>query len=236
VVLRWVLKPAAFLAALIPAAWLVWALGGIFGYWTPPSDLSPNPLSDITHQTGVWALRFLCITLLITPLRRLTGWNGAIRFRRMTGLFAFFYATLHFLIYAIADRLLSLIDFPQGIVSRDTAMRWAAAVGEDIYKRPYITVGFIALVLMVPLAITSTAGMIRRLGGKQWRMLHRLVYVSAVGGVVHYWWLVKADVSRPRNYALIVGVLLLFRVVWAAMHRKRPAAKRVTSSATSVPG
>jgi sulfoxide reductase heme-binding subunit YedZ len=231
-VIRWVLKPAVFLASLGPAAWLVWALGGMFGYWPPPAGLSPNPLQDVTYETGLWALRFLCITLTLTPLRRLTGWNAVIRFRRMTGLFAFFYGSLHFLIYAIADRLLSLIDFPEGIVSWDTANRLAAAVGEDIYKRPFITVGFTALMLMLPLALTSTAASIRRLGGKRWQALHRLVYVSAIAGVVHYWWLVKADISRPRNYALIVGVLLLFRVVWARRRARKPAPVR----AQTVPG
>ena len=221
--LRWILKPVVFLACLWPAAWLAWALGGMFGYWQPPSSLSPNPLSDITNETGVWALRFLCLTLLVTPVRRLTGWNAVIRFRRMAGLFAFFYGSLHFLIYGIADRLLSLIDFPEGIFSWDTASRWGAAVGEDLSKRPFITVGFTALMLMLPLAVTSTAGMIRRLGGKRWQALHRLVYASAVAGVVHYWWLVKADVSRPRNYALIAGVLLLFRVVWARRRARKQA-------------
>jgi sulfoxide reductase heme-binding subunit YedZ len=224
---RWVLKPAVFVASLVPAAWLVWALGGMFGYWEPPSDLSPNPLSDITNHTGVWTIRFVCITLAITPLRRITGWNWAIKFRRMVGLFAFFYGSLHFLIYAIADRLLSLIDFPRGIFSSDTAMRWSAAVVEDVYKRPFITVGFTGLVLMLPLALTSTTGWIRRLGGKRWQALHRLVYLTGIAAVLHYWWLVKADVSRPRNYAIIVAALLLFRVVWARRHAKKPAPARV---------
>jgi sulfoxide reductase heme-binding subunit YedZ len=230
-VIRWIVKPAVFLVSLGPAAWLVWALGGMFGRWAPPATLSPNPLSDITFETGLWALRFLCITLAITPLRRITGWNSLVRFRRMSGLFAFFYASLHFLIYSIADRLLSLIDFPQGVVSIDTARRLAAAVGEDIAKRPYITVGFTAFVLLIPLAATSTAGMIRRLGGKRWQALHRLVYVSAIGGVVHYWWLVKADVSRPRNYAVVVGLLLLFRVVWSWRRSRKPSPARAPAVA-----
>jgi hypothetical protein len=130
----------------------------------------------------------------------------------MAGLFAFFYGTLHFLIYAIADRLLSLIDFPEGVFSRDTASRLAAAIGEDIYKRPFITVGFTALVLMVPLALTSTAGMIRRLGGKRLQALHP---VRLRTGVVHYWWLGSRH-QPARNYAVVVGVLPLFRVVGAA--------------------
>jgi sulfoxide reductase heme-binding subunit YedZ len=169
-------------------------------------------LSDYRNETGVWTLRFLCATLAITPLRRLTGWHALIRFRRMLGLFAFFYASLHFVSYLIFDRFAGL-DFPNGIVSWTTVHNLAAAVADDVYQRPYITVGFAAFVAMVPLAATSTAGMIRRLGGRRWQMLHRLVYVSAVCGVIHYWWLVKADVSRPQAYALVVGVLLGFRLV-----------------------
>jgi methionine sulfoxide reductase heme-binding subunit len=177
-------------------------------------NLSANPLSDITNETGVWTLRFVCITLAVTPLRRVTGWNGVIRFRRMTGLFAFFYGTLHFLTYVIADRFAGL-DFPDGIVAWSTVRNLWKSVGEDIYKRPFITVGFSAWLTMVPLAATSTAGMIRRLGGRRWNLLHRLVYLTAVAGVIHYWWLVKADVSRPRTYAAVVALLLGFRVVWS---------------------
>jgi sulfoxide reductase heme-binding subunit YedZ len=212
---RVVLKPVGFLAALAPAAWLLWA--GLTGH------LSANPLSDITNETGIWTLRFLCITIAITPLRRLTGWNRAIKFRRMTGLFAFFYGTLHFLTYVIVDRFAGL-DFPDGIVSLTTVHGLAKSVGEDIYKRPFITVGFTALTLMVPLAVTSTAAMIRRLG-KKWQTLHRLVYASAALGVVHYWWLVKADVRRPQTYAAVVGLLLAFRVWWGRAHARamRPA-------------
>lgn len=208
-IIRWVLKPAAFVAALGPAGWLVWA--GVTG------NLSANPLSDLTNETGLWALRFLCITLAITPLRRVTGWNALIRFRRMTGLFAFFYGSCHFLTYVIADRFAAL-DFPDGIVAWSTVVNLVKSVGADIYKRPFITIGFTALMLMLPLAATSTAGMIRRLGGKRWQALHRLIYASAIAGVVHYWWLVKADLRSPQRYALIVGVLLMFRLVWARMH------------------
>ena len=211
---RFVLKPLAFAAALGPAAWLVWAI------YT--GNLSANPLSDLTNETGVWTLRFLCITLALTPLRRLTGWNAAVRFRRMAGLFAFFYGTLHFLTYVIADRFASLVDFPDGIVAWSTARNLLAAIGEDVAKRPYITVGFSAFVLMLPLAITSTAGWIRRLGGKRWAAVHRLIYVSAVGGVIHYWWLVKADIRRPMAYAAIVSMLLGFRIVWARFRAPRP--------------
>jgi sulfoxide reductase heme-binding subunit YedZ len=205
-----VLKPAVFIAALGPVAWLVWA--------AYTGNLSVNPLSDITNETGVWALRFLCITLAITPLRRLTGWNAVIKFRRMVGLFAFFYGTLHFLIYVIADRFAGL-DFPDGIVAWSTLRNLAASVGEDIYKRPFITVGFTALMLMLPLAITSTAGWIRRLGGKRWQALHRLVYASACAGALHYFWLVKADVRRPITYAIVIAALLAFRAFHARKKR-----------------
>jgi sulfoxide reductase heme-binding subunit YedZ len=165
----------------------------------------------------VWALRFLCLTLAITPLRRL-GWHSIITYRRMIGLFAFFYGLLHFLIYVIADRFAGL-DFPDGIVAWSTVRNLMASVGADIYKRPFITVGFTALMLMVPLAITSTTGWIRRLGGKRWQALHRLVYVSAAAGVLHYFWLVKADMSRPVSYAFIVGGLLMFRIYYAQAKR-----------------
>lgn len=223
--LRFVLKPLAFAAALLPAAWLVWAIS--------TGNLSANPLSDITNETGLWTLRFLCITLAITPLRRLTGWNGIIKFRRMTGLFAFFYGTLHFLIYVIADRFASLVDFPDGIVAWSTARNLLLSTWEDIYKRPYITVGFTALMLLVPLAVTSTAGWIRRLGGRRWQRLHRLVYVSAIGGVLHYWWLVKADVRSPQLYAVIVGALLAYRLYWSRARSSAPslAAKRLRPQA-----
>jgi sulfoxide reductase heme-binding subunit YedZ len=212
--IRWVLKPAVFGAALLPAGWLVWA--GLTG------NLSVNPLADITNETGLWTLRFLGITLAVTPLRRLTGWNSLIRFRRMTGLFAFFYGTLHFLTYVIADRFAGL-DFPDGIVAASTVRNLAVSVGGDIYQRPFITVGFAALMCMLPLALTSTAGMIRRLGGKRWQALHRLVYVSAVLGVVHYWWLVKADLRSPWRYAALIGVLLALRVWWGWRRASAPA-------------
>jgi len=222
------LKPVVFLASLGPATWLVWA--ALTGH------LSVNPLSDITNETGVWTLRFVCITLAITPLRRLTGWHDLIRFRRMAGLYAFFYGTLHFLTYVIADRFAGL-DFPGGVVSVSTALSLstlrllARSVGEDIYKRPFITVGFTAWLTMVPLAATSTAGMIRRLGGRRWNLLHRLVYATGVAGVIHYWWLVKADVSRPVMYGLVVATLLGFRAYRARSRELRKATKTTTSAA-----
>jgi sulfoxide reductase heme-binding subunit YedZ len=214
-------KPFVFLAALGPVAWLTWA--------ALTGNLSVNPLSDLTNETGVWALRFLCITLAITPIRRLTNWHWIIRFRRMTGLFAFFYGSLHFLVYTIVDRFAGL-DFPDGIVSWTTVRNLALSVGEDIYKRPFITIGFTTLMLMLPLAITSTSGWIRRLGGRQWNMLHRLVYVAGITAVVHYYWLVKADNSRPLAYAAIVGVLLGFRVYWSRAKAAGPI--RVQQPAT----
>ena len=207
--IRWVLKPGVFLAALIPFAALVWA-----GF---TETLGADPLAEITNETGVWTLRFLCITLALTPLRRLTGWNAAIRFRRMLGLFAFFYGTLHLSIFIVADRLASL-GFPSPS-SWQTYQLLGASIWEEIAKRPYITVGFTAWVSMLALALTSTAGWIRRLGGRKWQRLHQLVYVAGIAGVVDYWWLVKADVRRPRTYAVIVGLLLAFRLAWWVRHR-----------------
>ena len=184
-------------------------------------QLSADPLSTYRNETGVWALRFICITLLLTPLRRLTKFNLVSPFRRMMGLYAFFYGALHFVTYVVLDRYAGLIDYPGGYFSAATMRKLAASVADDVVKRPYITVGFIAFVLMVPLAITSTAGWIRRMGGKKWAMLHRLVYVTAIAGVLHYWWLVKADISRPMTYAAIVAVLLALRV-WFTARRSAP--------------
>ena len=219
---RRVFKPLVFLASLGPVGWLVWA--------ALTGNLSANPLSDLTNETGVWTLRFICITLAITPLRKLTGWNAAIRFRRMTGLFAFFYGTLHFLTYVIADRFAGL-DFPDGMLAWSTARNLVASVGEDVYKRPFITVGFTAWMTLVPLALTSTAGMIRRLGGRRWNLLHRLVYLTAMLGVLHYWWLVKADVQRPLTYGVVVAILLGARILWA----RRRATATAPAAARNAP-
>jgi sulfoxide reductase heme-binding subunit YedZ len=199
------LKVGVFALSLAPLARLVY---GVFA-----DTLGANPIDVVTDETGTWTLRFLVLTLLVTPLRRWTGWNQAVRFRRMLGLFAFFYGLLHFLTYIWLDQFFALDD-----------------IAADIIKRPFITVGFLAFVSMVPLAATSTAGWIRRLGGRRWNLLHRLVYVSAVAGVVHYWWLVKADVSRPVRYAVIVGILLAARA-WYAFRRSRAAARAETTSA-----
>ena len=188
---RQLIKAAVFVAALAPfARLLVRGIGG---------DLGANPIEVITHETGIWALRFLIITLAITPLRWLTGWNAIIGFRRMLGLFAFFYASFHFFTYLVLDQF----------------FEFSYILG-DIAKRPYITVGFTAFVLLIPLAVTSTAGMIRRLGGRKWQLLHRLIYLSALLGVVHYLWLVKADAERPLTYGAILASLLGFRA-WHAL-------------------
>ena len=221
--IRFVLKPAVFAASLVPAAQLLWN-----GY---TGNLTADPLAEITNQTGVWTLRFLCITLAITPFRRLVGWNGAIRFRRMAGLFAFFYGTMHLMIYVIADRFAGLgIEIPGGVLAWSTMTGLASSVADDIYKRPFITVGFSTWLCMLPLAITSTAGWIRRLGGRRWNSLHRLVYAAGVLGVLHYWWLVKADVRRPETYALVVGLLLAFRV-YHAHQRRVPVARAAVRTA-----
>ena len=193
---RWVLKPLLFTACLWPLAYLIW---GLF-----TGNLGANPISTITLETGTWTLRFLVLTLAITPLRRLSRWSDAIRLRRMLGLFAFFYGTLHFTTYIWLDQFFAM----PGIV-------------KDVMKRPFITVGFSAFLGMLPLALTSTAGWIRRLGGRNWQRLHRLIYVSAMCGVLHYWWLVKADVQRPQIYATLIVVLLLYRLV-VAYRRRAP--------------
>jgi len=200
---RLVFKPIAFAAALVPFVHLVWR--GING------DLTADPLVEITNETGIWTLRFVVITLAITPFRRLSGWNPAIRFRRMIGLFAFFYAMLHFLTYLVGDRFASL-DFPDGFVAWSTLVNLLASIWEDVAKRPYITVGFIAFVSMIPLALTSTAGWIRRLGGRNWQRLHRLIYLTGIAGVTHYWWRVKADTLHPAIYAGLIVLLLGYRL------------------------
>jgi sulfoxide reductase heme-binding subunit YedZ len=197
------LKPVVFAAALIPFLHLVWR-----GY---NGDLTADPLVEITNETGIWTLRFVVITLAITPIRRLSGWHPVIRFRRMLGLFAFFYATLHFLTYLVGDRFASL-DFPDGFVAWSTVVNLMASIWEDVVKRPYITVGFIAFVSMIPLALTSTAGWIRRLGGRNWQRLHRLVYLTGIAAVTHYWWKVKADTLHPFIYAGLVALLLGYRL------------------------
>jgi sulfoxide reductase heme-binding subunit YedZ len=202
-----VLKPLVFAACCTPAAWLL--------YRTFQGELGVNPLETLTNETGIWTLRLLVATVAITPIRWLTKWNPIITFRRMIGLFAFFYGTVHFFIYFLFDRSLQF----DGL--------W-----EDIALRPYITVGFTAFVLMIPLAVTSTAGWIRRLGGRRWNLLHRLVYVSVAGGVLHYWWKVKLDVTNPVIYAAIVGALLGWRVV-KALNKRESRGRAARASALS---
>jgi sulfoxide reductase heme-binding subunit YedZ len=195
------LEPLAFVICLIPFGQLL--------FWAYTGDLGANPIDTITRFTGSWALFILLASLSITPLRRVTGWNELIKYRRMLGLFAFFYAALHFSTYMVLDLY---FDFP--------------AIAKDILKRPYITVGFSALVLMIPLAITSTSAMIRRLG-KRWQQLHRLVYVIAILGVLHFYWLVKSDIRRPAQYGAVLLLLLGFRLVmkWRQSSVARPVAK-----------
>ncbi|HEX6801808.1 MAG TPA: protein-methionine-sulfoxide reductase heme-binding subunit MsrQ [Candidatus Binatia bacterium] len=186
------LKPLAFIICLIPFGQLL--------YRAYANDLGVNPIDTITRFTGSWSLFILLATLAVTPLRRIPGRNDLIRYRRMLGLFAFFYAALHFSTYMVLDLY---FDF--------------SAIAKDILKRPYITVGFSALVLMIPLAATSTSGMIRRLG-KRWQQLHYLVYVIAILGVIHFYWLVKSDISRPAQYGLVLILLLGIRLYykWSA--------------------
>lgn len=188
-------KRLVFVAAVLPGAYLVWA--------AVSDRLGANPIDVITDETGTWTLRFLVATLAVTPLRRLTGWSRLAPYRRTFGLCAFFYGSLHFLTYLVLDQFFDV-----------------AAIVKDIAKRPFITAGFTGFVLMVPLAATSTAAMIRRMGGAAWRRLHRLVYVAASAGVVHYWWLVKADLRRPMAYAAVVVFLLGLRAWWALGARR----------------
>jgi sulfoxide reductase heme-binding subunit YedZ len=204
-----VLKICLFAAATIPAGMLVW--------WAFTDGLGANPIDKITDQTGTWTLRFVLITLAITPLRRLTGWNALVKFRRMSGLFAFFYGSLHFLTYFVLDQFFAFDQIVQ-----------------DIAKRPFITVGFTGFVLMIPLAMTSTAGWIRRLGGRRWQQLHRLIYVTACAGVIHYLWLVKADTSRPLRYAAILAVLFGLRIAWAIRKKATDVRPRNLEVAKSI--
>jgi methionine sulfoxide reductase heme-binding subunit len=182
---RWT-KPALFLACLAPLAYLGWRI------WD--RDLTANPVEYITHFTGNWALRLLIVTLAVTPLRRLLRLPDLIRFRRMLGLFAFFYASLHLATFVVVDHF---FDF--------------RAILADVAKRRFITAGFLGYVALTALAVTSTAGWIRRLGGKRWQRLHRLIYFAVVAVVVHYYWLVKSDVRLPLLYGGLAAVLLGYR-------------------------
>jgi methionine sulfoxide reductase heme-binding subunit len=188
-------KPVIFLACLIPLGLLAWdAFHG---------SLGANPIETVTHSTGNCTLSFLLITLAITPLRKLTRQYWLIGLRRMFGLFAFFYGTLHLLTWAVADKSLVVADMLA-----------------DVAKRRFITAGMTAYALMIPLALTSTKWSIRKLGGKRWQTLHRLIYFSAAIGVIHYIWLVKADLKKPLEYAAVLAVLLLYRLIaWLSSRR-----------------
>jgi sulfoxide reductase heme-binding subunit YedZ len=192
---RWVIKPLVFAACASPAALLTLGILAAVGKISAsPMDLGADPVDRLLHACGITALNLLLITLSITPLRQITGWNSVIRVRRMLGLFAFFYVLAHFTVYAWLDQGL---DLP--------------AIGEDIVKRPYITLGMLALLLLVPLAITSTNRMMRKLG-RRWQRLHRLAYVIALLGVWHFWWQVKKDIREPLLYAGIFAVLMAWRL------------------------
>jgi len=187
-------KPAVFLLALLPFIILLLRSFEVAGF-----GLGANPVEALLHELGRWGLKFLLLTLAVTPLRRWTGWNWLLRFRRMLGLFSFFYIMLHFAVYAVLDQGLDM-----------------AVIIEDVIKRPYITLGMTGLLLLIPLAITSTKGMMRRLG-KRWQKLHRLVYIVAVAGVWHFYWQVKLDTLDATVYAAILLLLLGSRVY----HRRR---------------
>ena len=178
--------------------------------------LGANPIEFITRNTGDWTLYFLCIALAVTPLRRLTGWNWLIKLRRMLGLFVFFYAVLHFMTFLWFDHFFDVQEMLN-----------------DVVKRPFITVGFIAFLLLIPLAVTSTNAMVKRLGGRRWQWLHRLVYLIAPLGILHFWWMKagKHDFSQPILFGVIVASLLLLRVYWNLVHAR--AQKRQLSPASS---
>lgn len=199
--MRKALAPLLFLVALVPAAWL--------GVRVAANDLGVNPAETLQLETGIWALRLLLITLAVTPLRRLSGWNRIIQYRRMLGLFAFFYATLHVLTYLVFDLSLAF-----------------GALLADVAKRPFITLGFVAFVAMVPLAATSNRAAIRRLG-RRWQALHRLIYVSAVFAALHYLWKVKVVTGSPVYYAVAVVALLGIRAWWSLKTAKSLASQSV---------
>ena len=204
-----IIKIAIFIGALVPLGRLAWK--------ALHQGLGANPIEVITHSTGDWTLILILTTLSITPLRKLTKQYWLIGVRRMIGLFAFFYACLHFTTYIWLDKFFD----------------WHEMI-KDIAKRPFITVGFTAFVLLIPLAITSTRGWIRRLG-KNWQRLHRLIYISAMAGVIHYIWLVKADLRKPLQYAFVLGVLLLYRIiVWLSEARKKLASGAVAQPPAGV--
>ncbi|HLK62127.1 MAG TPA: protein-methionine-sulfoxide reductase heme-binding subunit MsrQ [Bryobacteraceae bacterium] len=233
---RWT-KVFVFLLCLAPLGWMIARalgfLGGqlilslqghrvIFngGIEDALGNLTANPLEYITHYTGDWTIRMLVIGLTVTPLRKLLHLPDLIRFRRMIGLFAFFYGCMHFLTWLLLDKLFDPLGIWQGML-------------KDVVKRPFITAGMVALLAMLPLAITSTKGWIRRLGGKRWQMLHRLVYLSGIAGVVHYYWLVKSDIRLPLMYGAMVAVLLVYRFgAWLVSRNAKSAQRRPVPAVT----
>jgi sulfoxide reductase heme-binding subunit YedZ len=198
------IKAAVFVLALLPFARLVWLV---------LNEALVEPLQYITHSTGDWTLYFLCITLAVTPLRRLSKWNWMLKLRRMLGLYAFFYGALHFTTFLWFDHFFDLQEM------------W-----KDVLKRPFITVGFIAFVLLIPLAVTSTNAMVRRLGGKRWLWLHRLIYVIAPLGVLHFWWMkaAKHDLGEPLLFLVIVAALLALRLWWSRTRAGAPGPGLIT--------
>lgn len=192
-----ILKAILFITATLPFLRLA--------LFTITDNLGANPIEFITRNTGDWTLYFLCITLSVTPLRRLTKWNWLIKLRRMLGLFAFFYVALHFTTFLWFDHFFDVDEMLK-----------------DVIKRPFITIGFIAFLLLIPLAVTSTNGMVKRLGGKRWQWLHRLIYVIAPLGIVHFWWMKagKHDFSQPILFGVIVALLLLMRVYWSVAQKR----------------
>ena len=200
-------KVPVWILSLAPLCWLGWR--------AYTNDLTANPIEFITHFTGDWAIRFVVFTLAITPLRKLLKLPDLIKFRRLLGLFAFFYATLHFLTWFVLDKYFDMHE-----------------ILGDFAKRRFITMGLLAFSAMIPLAITSTSGWIRRIGGKRWQKLHKLIYVTGIAAVIHYWWLVKSDIRQPLLYATLVGVLLLYRMLASTLARKAaPPQKRAVQTA-----
>lgn len=204
---RWI-KPLVFAASLVPLAMLAWA--------AYRDQLGANPIETLEIETGVWTLRFLVLTLAVTPARRLFGWNWLIKYRRMIGLFTFFYATVHLSTYIGLDMFFNVGD-----------------IVHDVTKHLYITVGMAAWILLLPLALTSTTGWVRRLGGKRWQALHRAIYAIAILGTVHYWWGVKKDIQRPLLYAavfaLLLGYRLWLRTAKSLATRERMAVPRIAA-------
>ncbi len=213
---RWT-KIVVFAACLVPFLLLAWPFYKLLTTGDAP-ELTGNPVEYITHYTGTWTIRLLLITLCITPLRKILNQPRLVRYRRMLGLFAFFYVCLHFMTWFILDKSFSVPDM------------WA-----DILKRRFITVGMLGFALLLPLAVTSTAGWVRRLGFAKWQRLHRLIYLAALAGVIHYMWLVKSDERLPLMYAAILTVLMLYRLyMWKKTPPKRvPAPRAATTPSTA---